>query len=164
MCPSGGQTLAIQLPPVRSSLGTLGLYQDLETSNSSWSGARDVVGSLYRRHSPNGRDQGESTGTGVQPHLPAKLPGLHKKNRENSHRADTNAGVSRFYCELINNGADPPIRKNKKNLGRVPEVVGGRASINLRSFETSGQNERHKSNNTTAPLFYIGLQMDLKQH
>ena len=72
------------------------------------------------------------------------------KNRENSHRADTNAGVSRFYCELSNNGADPTIQKNKKNLGVVPEVVGGRASINLRSFETSGQNERHKSSNTTS--------------
>ena len=82
VCPSGGQTLAIQLPPVRSSLGTLGLYQDLETGNSSRSGARDAVGSLYRRHSPNGRDQGESTGIGIQPHLPAKLPGLHKKNKE----------------------------------------------------------------------------------
>ena len=40
-------------------LSPMGLYQDPEAGSSSRSGAGDTDGCLHRRHSPDGRDQGE---------------------------------------------------------------------------------------------------------
>ena len=51
------QTLTVQLPPLRPNVGPMGLYQDPETSDSSWTRAGDVVDSSHRRHSPDGEAQ-----------------------------------------------------------------------------------------------------------
>ena len=49
----------IQLPPIRPGLSPMGLYQDPEAGNTSQMGAGNTVGGIHRRHSPDGRDEGE---------------------------------------------------------------------------------------------------------
>ena len=63
--PIRGQDLPIHLPPLRPSFGTMDFYQDPKAGCSSRMGAGDEGNILHRRHSPNGRVQGETTRPGV---------------------------------------------------------------------------------------------------
>ena len=63
--PVRGQVLPVQLSPLWSGLSPMGLYQDPE--RSSQSEAWDMDGCLHRQYSPDGRYQGESQGSSIQP-------------------------------------------------------------------------------------------------
>ena len=49
-------------------------------------GAGDTVGGIHRRHSPNGRDQGDGQGPCIWPDISFLMPRIHNKLREDNPR------------------------------------------------------------------------------
>ena len=150
--PSRRQTLPVQLSPLRLNFGPMGLYQDPETSDSSRTRAGDAIGSLYRRHSPDGRNTGESSGPGELHNPPTSMPRLHNKYSEDNHRANPNHRFPGIHCKHSDNGVSTPSRENKENPGRVQEAIGGGAGICSRLVQTNRENERGKPGNTTGSV------------
>ena len=64
---AAGQNIRVQVPPFRSLVGSLGLYQDPEASCSTAAGDGNVNGHLHRRHS----NMAESMATSSSAHLSA---------------------------------------------------------------------------------------------
>ena len=77
MFPIQGQVLPVQLPPIWPGLSHMGLHQDLKADGSSRSGTEDTVDSLHRRHSPDGRNQGESERSSIGSDIPTTVPRFH---------------------------------------------------------------------------------------
>lgn len=137
------QAVPLQLPLLWPGISSMGLYQDPESSSSSWSGAGDAFGGVHRQHSPDSGDQGETLRAGSQPNLSTPVSGFHNQHGENSNGAYANLRVPCFHAEHESNGAQSPTSKDKE-LGGVPETARGGASLSPRLSLIDWQNECSK--------------------
>ena len=144
------QSIPLQLPPIRSGLSPMGLYQDPKADSSSRTGAGDTVGGIHRRHSPNGRDQGEGQRPRVWPDTPFSMSRVHNKLGEDNTTTIPVPRIPRFYGRFHQDGAEPPSSKNEKDSGGVSTTAGGGACDMLRPLKVNWQNERHKPSNSTS--------------
>ena len=119
--PTREQDLRIHLPPLRSGFGTMGLYQDPQTSSSSRTRVRDacVSDSLHRQHPPNGENQGGITGPGRRSGLFVTVSGIHNKHRENHHKPNTVASLPGFYDRHDHDGTQSTTRVDQEDQGGV---------------------------------------------
>ena len=99
--------------------------QHPEAESSSWTEAGDMVGGIHRRHSPNGRDQGEGQRPRIRPNTPLPMPRVHNEFGEDDTTIPV-PRIPRFQCSYHQDVAEPPYSKNEKDLGGVLTTVGGR--------------------------------------
>ena len=147
--PIRGQILPVQLSPLRPGLSPMGLYQDPEAGSSSRSGVRNTDGCLHRRHSPDGRDQGESQRSSVRPDISVTVPGFHSKHGKDSVRTGPMPRVPGFHGRHHQDGAKSASSKDKKDSGGVQTVVRGGAGYSPRPLQINWQDERHESSDPT---------------
>ena len=114
LLPIQQQVLPIQLSPLQPGLSPMGLYQDPEADSSSLTRAGDTVGAIHRRHSPDGRDQGEGQGPCVRPDIPFAMLRIHNKLGEDNPRTIPTPRILGFYGGHYQHGAEPPNSENKK--------------------------------------------------
>ena len=143
MLPIQEQAISVQLSPLRPGLSPLGLYQDPEADSSSRTGAGDADDSLYRRYTPNGRDQGESQRPSIRPDIPHAMLGLHDKLGEDHFRTIPTPRVLGFCGGYHQHGAEPPRTEDQENSGGVPAVIRGGAYYSPRPLQINWQNHRY---------------------
>ena len=153
LLPIQQQVLPIQLPPLRPGLSPMGLYQDPEADSSSRLRAGDTVGGIHRRHSPDGRDQGEGQGPCVGPDISFSMPRIHYKLGEDNPRTIPTPRILSLYGGHYQYGAEPPNSKNKKDSGGVSTTIGGGACDMPRPLKVNWQNECHKRSDSTSCSF-----------
>ena len=137
--PIQGQVLPVQLSSFWPGLSPMGLYQDLKTDSSSWSGAGDTVDSLRRQHYPDGSHQGEIQRSSIGSDIPATGPRFHCK-----HGKDSTGSVSILDFKINSSS------KNKKDSGEVPTNIRDGACNSPHPLQIDWQNERHKPNDPTS--------------
>ena len=142
------QDLPIHLSPIRPSLSTMGLYQDLKAGCSSRTGAGDTNDNLHRRYSPDGGVRGENTGSSLRLGLP---PTLYYKRGEDNIRTIASHRFLRFHSQHCDDGTEPSIREIKENSGGLSQIIRGGASVSPRPFKTSWQNERCQPGHPSSP-------------
>ena len=150
MLPIQEQAISVQLSPLRPGLSPLGLYQDPEADSSSRTGAGDADDSLYRRYTPNGRDQGESQRPSIRPDIPHAMLGLHNKLGEDHFRTIPTPRVLGFCGGYHQHGAELPRTEDQEDSGGVPSVIRGRAYYSPRPLQINWQNECHEPSDTTS--------------
>ena len=158
--PIQGQVLPVQLSPFWPGLSPMGLYQDLKADSSSRSGAGDTVDSLHRRHSPDGRNRGESQRSSIGSDIPTTVPRFHCKHGKDGTGSVSIPRIFEFHGRYYQDGTEPSSSKNKDS-GGVPTDIRGGACNSPHPLQIDWQNECHKPVIPPAPLFYRSLQMDL---
>ena len=153
LLPIQQQVLPIQLSPLRPGLSPMGLYQDPEADSSSRTRAGDTVGGIHRRHSPDGRDQGEDQRPCVRPDIPFAMPRIHNKLGEDNPRTIPTPRILGFCGGHYQHGAEPPNSENKKDSGGVSTTIGGGACDMPRPLKVNWQNECHKPSDPTSSSF-----------
>ena len=156
LLPIQRQLIPIQLPPFQPRLSPMGLYQDPEADSSSWMRAGDTVGGIHRRHSPNGRDQGEGQGPCIWSDISFSMPRIHNKLGEDNPRTIPTPKIFGLYSGHYQYGAEPPNSENRKDSGGVSTTTGGRACVMPRPLKVNWQNECHKPNDSTSSSFFTG--------
>ena len=148
MFPIQGQVLPVQLSPFRPGLSPMGLYQDLKADSSSRSGAGDTVDRLHRRHSPDGRNQGESQRSSIGSDIPTTVHMFHCKHGKDGTGSVSIPRISGFHGRYYQDGTEPSSSKNKKDSGGVPTDIrggackGGRGYFDI-NFSARGNSDRH---------------------
>ena len=145
--------LPVHLPPIRSGVSPLGLYQDPQTSHSSRERAGDADDSLYRRHPPLGRIRGEGSGPCRRPSLSPTMPGLHDQSGEDDSRAIPEHGIPGIHSRHQENGTELTSREAQEDSGGVPKTNGGGASDWPHPFETNRQDECCQPGHPTSASF-----------
>ena len=122
---AAGQNIRVQVPPFRSLVGSLGLYQDPEASCSTAAGDGSANGHLHRRHSNYGGVHGTSTATSSSTHLPPRVPGVCNPQRQEVS-ADTSPGNGFFglNSRLGPDGTQVAGGENKKYSSRGTKIRG----------------------------------------
>ena len=110
--PGQGKLLPIQLPPFRSIMCPLGLYQDPKASDDYAQRARGEVRVLYRLHSGDGRLPRKDKGPHISSNLSPKEPRLYSPSRESYHNSNTRDRVPRYDDSHPLLGAPPPRSEN----------------------------------------------------
>ena len=125
--PIQGQVLPVELSPFRPGLSPMDLYQDLKADSSSRSGAGDMVDSLHRRHSPDGRNQGESQRSSIGSDIPTTVPTtvlrFHCKHGKKGTGSVSIHRISGFHGRYYQDGTEPSSSKNKKDSGGVQQIL-----------------------------------------
>ena len=147
--PIQGQVLPVQLSPFRPGLSPMGLYQDLKADSSSRSGAGDMVDSLHR-HSPDGRNRGESQRSSIGSDIPTTVPRFHCKHGKDGTGSVSIPGISGFHGRYYQDGTEPSSSKNKKDSGGVPTDIRGGACNSPHPLQIDWQNECHKPGDPTS--------------
>ena len=153
LLPIQRKLIPIQLPPLPPGLSPMGLYQDPEANSSSRTRAGDTVGGIHRRHSPDGRDQGEGQGPCVRPDISFPMPRIHNKPGEDDPRTIPAPRIPGFHGRHHQYGAEPPNSENKKDSGGVSTTIGGGACDMPRPLKVNWQNECHKPSDSTSSSF-----------
>ena len=148
--PSQRQAVPIQLPSLWSGVSPVGLYQDPKASSSSRSGAGDAIGSLHRRHSPDGGVAGERSRSSERLDLPIAMLRFYNKQREDDFGTVPDTGVPGIHVQHSDNGASTTARETQKNSGGVSETSRGGASVSPRPLQVNWQNECSQSSNTAS--------------
>ena len=149
--------LPVHLPPIRSGVSPLGLYQDPQTSHSSRERAGDAD-SLYRRHPPLGRIRGEGSGPCRGPSLSPTLPGLHDQSGEDDSSAIPEHGIPAIHGRHQENGTELTSREAQEDSGGVSKTNGGEQVTLSRLI---GKMNAANQVIPPAPLFKRSLQMEL---
>ena len=106
--------IPVQLPHLRSLLGTMGLYQDPQTSNSHSETVGGTVDSIHRRHTNPGGDQGTSLRGNSSPDIPTGKSGFHNQPEKvcNGTRSDNRVfGLDNQYPI---DDFEPPSEQNER--------------------------------------------------
>ena len=143
------EDVSIYLPTLRPNIGTMGLYQDPETGNSSRTGAGHSSSHLHRRHSADGRVEGTGAETGGSPGIPPRVPGLYDKQGEDGVSTVSNGRVPGFQYKHANNGNEPATSEIKNNKGGVPQIVEGGANLGSSSLQIDRQDDRCRPSDST---------------
>ena len=149
----GKHLLPIHMPPVRSGVSPLGLYQDPETGSSSRERAGDANGMLHRRHPNHGRLEGGSTRPLSRPGVPLTKPRLHNKPGEDNPGTHSVPRIPRFQSRYSKNGVNSTTRKDKENPGGVSEIIrgGARGTVMPHPIQVDWQDECYQPSNPTSP-------------
>ena len=149
------QSIPLQLPPIRSGLSPMGLYQDPKADSSSRTGAGDTVGGIHRRHSPNGRDQGEGQRPRVWPDTPFSMSRVHNKLGED------NTTTIGFMVDSIKMELSLPAQKMKNIRAESRQLLGAEHVTCRALSRLIGKMNATNQVIPPAPLFYRSLQIDL---
>ena len=145
--------LPVHLPPIRSGVSPLGLYQDPQTSHSSRERAGDADDSLYRRHPPLGRIRGEGSGLCRGPSLSPTMPGLHDQSGEDDPRAIPEHGIPGIHGRHQEKGTELTSREAQEDSGGIPKTNGGGASDRPHPFKTHRQDKCCQPGHPTSASF-----------
>ena len=101
--------IPVHLSPVRTLLGTLGPYQDPETSNSTAGGVGGRDHSVHRQYVTAGGDQilPARSYTFRRNSLPPRMPGVHSEPGLVGHRTDTRDRIPQCYDQDKANDYEP---------------------------------------------------------
>ena len=154
--PVSGRVVRVHLPTLWPLIGTMGLYQDPETSSSSAEEVGGEVGDIYRRHAGNGRAPGHVTGPNSRCDLPVGVPGFHNKLQEVGPSPNKEDRIPWHYGGYHPNGSEPAPREDEKNPCGGSEVTRGGDSIGTSPGMLDRENECSFPSNSTSPTVLSG--------
>ena len=136
-----GQNIPVQLSPIWPVIGTLGLYQDPQASDSPPSGVGGQVDCVYRRHPPLGGDQGGSKRTLRSADLSATGSRLYNQSEEIHYGSVTLNRVSGVTDQHPNNDFESTARQNEKDSCGGTKASGSGNCTSQRSGPPTGEDE-----------------------
>ena len=160
MFPIQGQVLPVQLSPFQPGLSPMGLYQDLKSDSSSRSGAGDTVDRLHRRHSPDGRNQGESQRSSIGSGLIYCL-GFTVNMEKTVLDPSQYLEFLGFMVDTTKMELSLPAQKIKKIRAESRQILEAELVTARTLSRLIGKMNATNQVIPPAPLFYRSLQMDL---
>ena len=105
---------------------------------------------LHRRHSPDGRNQGETQRSSFGSDIPTTVPRFPCKHGKDSTGSVSIPRISGFHGRYYQDGTEPSSSKNKKDSGGVPTDIRGGACNSPHPLQIDWQNECHKPGDPTS--------------
>ena len=126
-----GDNIPVQLPPLRTVVSPLGLYQDHEANSGDPQDTGSEVDHLHRRHPYHGRYNAHCQGAHSSADLPPRKPGFHNQLPQIPLGANTGNRISGLHTELTVNGDQSSWQQNQTN------PLGGKETPRHRSMQSS---------------------------
>ena len=133
--------IPVQLSPIRADVGTLGLYQDPQASNSPPPGVGSKDGGLHRRHPDPCGDQGSIEKPGRSSGLSPRVHRVHYQPKEVNNEPHPVIRLFRLDDRYPVNDHKPTSREAEENPCRGTQDGTRRVSFSQGPGQTFGENE-----------------------
>ena len=147
------EDIPVQLPPLRSLFGTMGLYQDPQTSNSHSETVGGTVDSIHRRHTNPGGDQGTSLRGNSSPDIPTGKSGFHNQPEKVCNGTRSDNRVFGLDDQYPIDDFEPPSEQNEKDSRRSSKNGEPSDCVGERALPPPGENEPYsKRDPSSSPI------------
>ena len=156
--PMARETVSVQLPTIRTVVGSVDLYQGHKASGDYSQNPGHENYHLHRRHPGHGTKQRNCSAAHRLPDFLAGELGVHHQSAEISDRPLARDRILGSHCRLHPNGAPTTGFKDQEHSVRCQDSAASKSTYGSESVEVTGKVNPCNSRNEGCPLFFRHLQ------